>query len=313
MKKIVLLIIVIATAVAGKGQNLVPNGDFEIHTNCIDGTISNAVPWSNPTGGTPDYFNQCASSGGFGVPDNGFGHQFAHSGNAYCGVILYYQDNGLGLYREYIEAPLTALTAGTCYHFEMYMNLTEVYSRYNTTDVGVYFSNTLISGVPGHYPLPYTPQIINPAGNYPDTIGWTLVSGNYTALGGESYLIIGNFGDSINPDTVLFNSSITWNESYVFIDDVSLTPCTGIEQLNNIEAITIYPNPAKEYFGLRISDFGLNKKYELKIIDILGKEILKSAINNPQSEINIKSFQKGIYFVEINNGKTVYRKKLVKE
>ena len=304
----IILAAIILAAFAGKSQNLVPNGDFETHIAC-NGGINNIPPWINPSGGTPDYLNACYAGFGYGVPDNFFGNQFAHSGDAYCGIILYYDGGASGLYREYLEVPLTStLTAGACYHFEMYINLTEVYSRYTTTDVGVYLSDTLIANVPGNDALVYPAQIVNAAGNYPDTIAWTLVSGNFTAQGTENYLLIGNFKDATNPDTVLYNNNIFWEEAYVFVDDISLTLCTGIEEQNQNSGITIYPNPVGD--ELKIQNAELKIK-EIKIFDLMGREVLKTEVRGQKSEvrINTSGFKQGIYIIEING----MRKKFIKQ
>jgi hypothetical protein len=61
----------------------------------------------------------------------------------------------------------------------MYINLGNI-CRYTCYNVGVYFSDTIIVGLPNNL-LPFTPQINNVVGNIPDTLSWTLVSGNFTS------------------------------------------------------------------------------------------------------------------------------------
>src|ERR1700704_5421680 len=67
MKKLALFCCIISTAFAGKGQNLVPNGDFEQYSGCPNfaGQMDSCLFWINPApyppAGSPDYFNQCAS------------------------------------------------------------------------------------------------------------------------------------------------------------------------------------------------------------------------------------------------------------
>ena len=42
--------------------------------------------------------------------------------------------------------------------------------------------------------LNFVPQIVNPSANViTSTTNWTLITGSFTALGGESYLTLGNF------------------------------------------------------------------------------------------------------------------------
>ncbi|MEP7265972.1 MAG: hypothetical protein ABI772_15820, partial [Bacteroidota bacterium] len=226
IRTITFLILLITCSVI-QAQNLIPNGDFEQYSGCPDyeGQIDSALYWKNPTsvnngGGTSDYLNQCATSGSFvGIPENGLGYQPARSGAGYGGILLYVL--AAASYREYIETPFTSpLVAGSCYHFEMYINLANN-CYFNTDDIGIYFSNTLISGITNDDPLPFLPQLNNTAGNFPDTLNWTLVSGNYTAAGGESYLIIGNFKDDASTNVVIANNAFL-TAAYFYIDDVSL-------------------------------------------------------------------------------------------
>ncbi len=305
-----------------KGQNLVPNGDFEQYIGCPtgDSQLSLAVSWINPAtniafvSGTPDYYNQCATSGTVSVPGNWGGNQPAHSGVAYSGIYLWI-NNSPPNSREYIEVQLTSpLISETCYDFEMYVNLADA-CNYTTDNIGIYFSNTAITGVNNYYPLPYTPQINNVTGNIFDDSNWVLVSGNYMAQGGENYLIIGNFNNDLNTGTVGVTG--TWDIAYVYIDDVSLivAPCTGIPE-NHQEEIKIYPNPVK--YELYINSYP--GKTEIIISDILGKEIYRNQFSTSPVPIQTGNFQlptsnylPGIYFIEIHNGKNIFRKKFLKE
>lgn len=291
-----------------------PNGDFEQYSACPSNPaeINLCLFWINPAAGSADYLNQC--SWGLGVPSNLFGYEFAQSGVAYAGIVLL--ATAATDFREYIEVPLTSpLQTDSCYHFEMYLSLGEVYSRYSTDDIGVYFSNTLVTNITNYLPLPFTPQIDNVQGNYPDSSGWNLVSGNYTATGGESYLIIGNFKDNLNTDTILYNNSILAEEAYVFVDNVSLTkiPCiTGIESAisNPQSAITISPNPFTDKITITNKN---SEEGEIILYDIASRKLLQQKFTNSTS-INTAQLAKGIYLYDVRNKNGVIRNgKVVKE
>lgn len=130
------------------------------------------------------------------------GYQPARSGGGYGGIII-----GVVVGFEYLEVQLTStLTTGTCYHFEMYINLGN--ECWFTSDViGVFLSDTAYVDFQSISKLPLTPQIMNASGNFPDTLNWTLVSANYVASGAENYIIIGNFKDSANTSQIFVNSS----------------------------------------------------------------------------------------------------------
>ena len=142
MKRIVLVIIInLMLHHNSIGQNLVPNGDFEQYWHCpsLISQIDSTKYWTNPTKATPDYFNQCAPPHLVSVPNNFAGFQQSHSGGAIAGIYLFAAN--ITNYREYIEVPLDSfLTANVCYHFDMYVNLANNFSKYTTGDIGVYFS-----------------------------------------------------------------------------------------------------------------------------------------------------------------------------
>ena len=151
MKKHLLIGVVGLSSLFAGGQNLVPNGSFEQFSTCPIGLakINYALNWYNPAigvnvggnGGTPDYFNQCATPSQAGIPNNAFGYQQAYSGNAYGGLALFYF--GVPDFREYIESDIVMpLLANGCYHFEMYVNLANT-SKFSTEFIfwKLYFSN----------------------------------------------------------------------------------------------------------------------------------------------------------------------------
>lgn len=320
MKKLFLLFIFFLIRFFNSfGQNLVPNGDFEQYSGCPNtgGQLDSALFWMNPSTnlwmtGSPDYYNQCAGNNFIGVPNNWCGFQPSHSGVAYGGIYIW-SLLPLDSVREYLETPLTfTLSANTCYHFEMYVNLGDL-CKFTTADIGVYFSDTAVTGINNYYPLAFAPQISNSTVNILDSSSWTLISGNYTASGSENFLIIGNFKDDINTTATMYNSNSQGSFIYAYIDDVSLTPCTGIEEQNANQEIKIYPNPVEEELQVSGLRFLVGEKAEIKITDILGKEIYRNYLHNSIFHLPTSNFQAGIYFLEINSRKNIFREKFLKE
>ncbi len=316
MKKNLLLIILLFVTSALQSQNLIPNGDFEQHNQCpyLSGEFDKLDAWINPsTVGTPDYFHACAQPplSFVSVPQNLLGFQYAHSDSAYAGIYLW--SAILVNFREYIEIQLpNTLTANACYHFQMYMSLGES-NQFTAYDVGAYFSDTAVVNLTTADPLPFTPQITNTVGNYPDTATWKLVSGTYTAVGNEDYLIIGNFKNDFQTTPVQVNALAVIAGTHIYIDDVSLTPliCLGINEQDKNDAINIYPNPAMQSIVIS-SEFGETKKMEITIKDIQGQTCLRTPNSQLPTKIDISEFSDGIYFIEANTGEKIFRKKLVK-
>ena len=304
MNKLIYIILFILTSRIGGAQNLVPNGDFEQYSGCPVGydDLDSSLYWFNPTvggnNGSPEYFNICSPTSGLQTPGNFYGYQPAHSGVAYSGIAIYIAT--LQNFREYIEVPLTApLTANECYHFEMYANLGNV-CKYTSDAISVYFSDTAIIGVPNYFPLPFNPQINNLIGNVFDTLSWTNISGDYDAIGGETFLIIGNFRDDAATTAIVANNS-GLQYAYCYIDDISLTTCTtGLNEMALIPNTLIYPNPFNGKLNVQAND---NQIYEIIIYDISSRKLLQKQFTNSLL-LNTEQLAKGIYIYEVkgNNG-----------
>lgn len=312
MKNKVLIILLLLLSDLCNAQNLISNGDFELYHGCPNNfnQLDSTLDWFNPSidsiGGSPDYYNQCANGSNVGIPLNSIGYQLPFSGNAFAGIYL---SQAIGNVREYIEVPISPPLTMGCYHFEMQVNLGNK-SKFTTDVIGAYFSDTLISGIPNPYYIALPSQVNNISGNAFDSLNWTPVSGNYFANGGESYLIIGNFkNDSLTPLT-LVNQSTSFSSVYVFIDHVVLTPCTGINNLNDGDSITIYPNPFHGTLNFQLNNYTLS---ELILYDITSRNILQSTFIGTVT-VNTEPLEKGIYFYEIRNKEGYWKKgKILKE
>jgi hypothetical protein len=214
---------------SSQSANLVPNPGFESHSSCPSdqAQVDRAVPWFQPTFATSDYYHTCASSSFASVPDNFFGHQDPHSGQGYTGLYAYDAEN----YREYIEVPLTEpLMAGRTHQVSFYVNLADR-SGFAVDNLGAYFSIGPVTDSTHGTPLPFVPQVRNPAGRFLSSqVEWMLVGGVFTAAGGENYLTIGNFYDDLNTPTI--GSGFA---AYYYVDDVTVRgigPCPFNKTVN---------------------------------------------------------------------------------
>ncbi len=250
---------------------------------------------NTPTG-TPDYFHECSTMY-VPVPRNLCGFQWARTGSGYAGIHLWASNPDS--VREYLEVPLIAtLTAGECYHFEMYFNHANYY-QYTCANLGVYFSDTAVTGVNNFFPLPFQPQIVNPSNNVADTLNWTLMSGDYLAEGGETYLIIGNFDDEAHTDTLHTNPSVPVGAAYIYIDDVSLvptTPCNVTATTASFEdKVKVFPNPARSEVHVAVPSAGNS---QIVLFDIAGRSVLQTTFQSEVS-LNLSELPNGIYFYQV--------------
>jgi len=85
---------------------------------------------------------------------------------------------------------------------------------------------------------------------------------------------------------------------------------TGIEQCNNEDLISIYPNPTTEKVTIEISK---KANLELRITDFLGKTHLQNDFSE-SINIDLSDFKKGIYLISVyENRKFIGSKKILKK
>lgn len=281
-----------------KGQNLVQNPSFEDTLHCPNGgnQIFNAQYWTNPSTGSPDYLNSCATccGGSIGVPNNGAGSQVARTGVAYGGIYTYNPVN-----REYLQnLLLTALIGNHKYLVSFYVSLAD-YPEYSTNTIGVYFSPNAVSN-PTSQILPYTPQIQNKSSNpLTDKNNWMLIQDTLYAVGGEKYMIIGNFEPDSLSDTLNVGPFTGVPSSYYYVDDISVIDYgpMGVQDYNYKSSISVYPNPNMGIFRLQSQqEIG-----SISIYNTLGELLLQQNIKENATSIDIASKPSGIYFLRTDN------------
>lgn len=280
-------------------QNLVPNPSFEISTQCPDnpGQVSFAPPWTDPNDGTSDYFNACGTNGQ-GIPTNFTGNQLARTGDAYMGLSVYYND--IENWREYIQVQLNStLEYNKNYTVEFYVSLAD--TVYTATNVSLYFSDTAISGTTAQI-LNVSPQIVNDmlANPLTDKLGWTRVSGTYTANGNENYITIGNFSDDANTDTIMVGTAESIG-AYYYLDDVSVVcmdcNATGINEASDALNLNIYPNPAQNTVHMTYT-LPAYENVGINVYDYLGKAVAIQSLSIKEGELsfNTANLSNGVYF-----------------
>ena len=295
-------------------QNLVPNPGFEIDTNCHSPLITCAFPWNSPTNGTPDLYNSCSnpfSLSQAGVPSNIFGFQNAHTGNGYLGTGLYSFSGppSAPYYIEYLQIELVSnLIANQTYCADFYISLANT-SKYTIKKIGMFFSNTQVSQPTYNGKLQFSPQIIDSI-YVTDTLNWIHFSGGFIATGGERYLIIGNFNDSIHSDTLSVRPGIG-DIAYYYIDDVdvhlynpaidSCCVCNGNNGIKEQEyenwQWALLPNPNNGEF--RVSTKNKAHNIQIEITDVLG-QLIYTTQQKETNTINITLNQPpGLYFVTL--------------
>ncbi|MFI5219394.1 MAG: T9SS type A sorting domain-containing protein [Bacteroidia bacterium] len=142
-------------------------------------------------------------------------------------------------------------------------------------------------------------------------------------LGTSTWTVLAsNLNAGIDTTVASKANPLLWNMMYMhheggtgYLDNIQIikiTPdsATGIFSQNIENSISIYPNPASN--KLTVSGLQLTVGDEIKICDIIGKEIYKTAI--AQRTVNYKlqtgTFPQGIYFVQIKSNNKIITKKI---
>ncbi len=319
MKKIVFILFLLVSNLL-VGQNLVTNPSFEDTVSCPlnQGQINYAFGWDN-YGDSPDYFNSCTFVPDFSVPNNWGGYQMASSGNAYSAFGSYASHiYGVDL-REFIGGQLTSsLSIGTKYYVSFKVSLSisnQIQVNCACNNIGAMFSSVPYSWL-NPAPITNNPQVyydslIN------DTLGWTTISGSFTSDSAYQYIVIGNFFDDLNTDTLIMTTD-TYCNSYYYLDDVCVSPdsltCYNIteakESNNQKSTISIYPNPTSTHFTIQ----GLNKPYNLTLYNSLC-QLLYTEYNilDTSKRIDVSKYNKGLLFVRIETEDEMYYQKIIKQ
>ena len=89
---------------------------------------------------------------------------------------------------------------------------------------------------------------------------------------------------------------------------LSFSKTISISQKGKLN-VKIYPNPAKENITI---DLGEAENATIRLVDILGKEILLKSGQSGQVSLNLSNLSSGVYFAEIKVKGFAVREKVVK-
>lgn len=312
----ILLFFFMLTNSLTNAQNLVPNPSFEDTISCPyqSGDIENSQDWTTSCG-SPDYFNLCANPYDFGVPNNVFGYQMPSSGNAYTGFATY--SNSAPNSREFPTCALNSpLTIGVKYFISFKVALSlNIVSQVNSASnkIGAMFTTGVYQCNVTNNPHVFTDTIIT------DSLDWTRINGSFVADSAYNYLLIGNFFDDANTDTINIFNDFTYN-AYYFLDDVAVGTdssfiynynyLTEVSENNLQTQFSFSPNPVSDYFTLNQS---FNEPYDLIIYNALGQQLYEEKnITTCHKTINTIQFTSGILFITIKSNNQTINYKLLK-
>jgi len=92
------------------------------------------------------------------------------------------------------------------------------------------------------------------------------------------------------------------NKNLVQAEAVSASagqPSTGIENLSNNLNIRLFPNPSDQYINIEAPEIWKDASFQ--ITDVKGHQILIGTLGGILSSVDIGSFAKGVYFIQLKN------------
>lgn len=95
---------------------------------------------------------------------------------------------------------------------------------------------------------------------------------------------------------------------------VALAPetiVTGINTPNKAKEISIYPNPARDFFTISLPDEISNYQSQISVYDVMGRVQFTDKIVNTNLYTVNQVLSPGVYFVKVIAGRNVYQQKLV--
>ncbi|MFO0434993.1 MAG: T9SS type A sorting domain-containing protein [Sphingobacteriaceae bacterium] len=316
MKKLLVILTLFSRLVLGQ-TNLVPNPSFEYSVNCPtqDDEAAACQFWTSYRT-SPDYFNSCNTfSTSFSTPYNLAGYQIPATGNSYMGLILYASPTTLfANYREYLGAKLTnTLITNQKYFFSIKCVATKsnwAPSNCYSSKIGVNFSKTSFTLV-NPYPIinsakVFANTIIN------DTTNWQTIKGSFIADSAYQYIILGNFFNDSQTDTLIYDSGTNCT-AYYLIDNVCLSTDSVFAynyipqqvQHHHIVQTKIYPNPASKIISIE-SD----KNFEIILFNKFGQKLFTKKCYGLE-KIDIEHFSVGLYYLQIIQENKSYYEKII--
>jgi len=98
---------------------------------------------------------------------------------------------------------------------------------------------------------------------------------------------------------------------------LAVTSGAGINSIhdgNSKGAVTIYPNPFTSSINIMINDVSKSGNFELKVYNILGKEVLNRTLSTQLSTLELGNLPSGIYFYKVlGNSITIQTGKLISQ
>jgi hypothetical protein len=100
-------------------------------------------------------------------------------------------------------------------------------------------------------------------------------------------------------------------------DQMTLNILVGIDELENKQELSIFPNPSKDYFTINVNDLVVNKEFTYIVYNSYGQEVFRELViptsSSYEKTIDMSAFKTGVYFISLATESNTQTKKLIKE
>ncbi|WP_339889030.1 fibronectin type III domain-containing protein [uncultured Flavobacterium sp.] len=105
-----------------------------------------------------------------------------------------------------------------------------------------------------------------------------------------------------------FNAYSDVNQNGLFVDNINVDVFLSNDSFDNASFVA-YPNPVKDVLNLSYS----SEITSVKVINLLGQEVISRKVNNTTSQIDMTSLTAGAYIVNVTIGDAVKTIKVIKQ
>ncbi|MGV6831553.1 MAG: T9SS type A sorting domain-containing protein [bacterium] len=94
------------------------------------------------------------------------------------------------------------------------------------------------------------------------------------------------------------------------VDNITASTTLSTSEVQSNEVFKIFPNPGKNVMNIALN--GTNTDSQVEVFDILGKRIYSNTLSQLNNQINIASWNSGVYLVKITSDNASQTKRFVK-
>ncbi|WP_062542636.1 CotH kinase family protein [Rufibacter tibetensis] len=111
-----------------------------------------------------------------------------------------------------------------------------------------------------------------------------------------------------NPNELSYMS--TWLKNHLsYLDNFFSNNCPSLPSSNESLSVSITPNPANNYLKIAVDDY--SSPYRLTTKDIYGRVVSTTLVNSDTYILQTTTLSNGIYFLNLQQGKTATTKKIM--